>query len=126
VVASGGSQPTGQAERDAALRMTRSLKGSHQKALGADKGYDTRELVAELRIRGIMPHVTQNIQARRRSQRSMPTRPIIRVVPTLISARKQIEQVFGWIKHLLGSGSSRLEADPRWELRSGCMWWPAT
>ena len=37
VVASEVSQATGRAEREAALRMARSLRGAHQKTLGADK-----------------------------------------------------------------------------------------
>ena len=41
--------------------MIRSLKGAHQKTLGADKGYDAREFVADLRISGVTPHVAQNI-----------------------------------------------------------------
>ena len=41
VVASEVSQVTSRAEREAAIRMARSLKGAHQKTLGADKGYDT-------------------------------------------------------------------------------------
>jgi hypothetical protein len=60
VVASEVSQATGKAERDAVLRMARSLSGTQQKCLGADKGYDTRDFVADLRISGITPHVEQN------------------------------------------------------------------
>lgn len=37
---------------------------SHQIMLGADKGYDTRDFEADLRISGITPHVAQKIQAR--------------------------------------------------------------
>lgn len=55
------SQSTGKAERDAALRMACSLRGAHQKTLAADKGYNTREFVAGLRIKGITPHVAQNL-----------------------------------------------------------------
>ena len=43
------------------MRIARSLRGTHQKTLGADKGYDTREFVADLRINGITPHVAQNL-----------------------------------------------------------------
>ena len=67
VVASEVSQATGRAERDSALRLMRSIRGAHQKTLGADKGYDTRDFVADLRINGITPHVAQNIHARRSS-----------------------------------------------------------
>lgn len=67
VVASEGSQATGRTERVYALRMARSLQGARQKTLGADKGYDARDFVADLRISGITPHLAQNIQTRRRS-----------------------------------------------------------
>ena len=40
--------------------MTRSLRGAHQKTLGADKGYDTMDFMADPRITGITPHVVQN------------------------------------------------------------------
>jgi IS5 family transposase len=101
VVASEVSQATGRAERVAALRMARSLKGAHQKTLGADKGYDTREFVADLRISGITPHVAQN-----------PTRSGGSAIDgrtarhqgygQSINARKRIEQAFGWIKQSAG------------------------
>jgi hypothetical protein len=55
------SQSTGKAERDAALRMACSLRGAHQKTLAADKGYNTREFVAGLRIKGITHHVEPNL-----------------------------------------------------------------
>ena len=57
----------GYGERAAAVRMAHSLQGAHQKTLGADKGYDTRDFVADLRISGITPHGAQNIHTRRRS-----------------------------------------------------------
>jgi len=47
----------GYGERAAAVRMARSLLGAHQKTLGADKGCDTRDFVADLRISRITPHV---------------------------------------------------------------------
>ena len=55
------SPASGTAERDSALRMAQSLKGSHQKSLGADKDYDTKAFVADLRMSGITPHVAWNI-----------------------------------------------------------------
>src|SRR5512147_414037 len=47
------------AERLAALAMAEALPAGH-KTLGADKGYDTRGFVMELRELGITPHVAQN------------------------------------------------------------------
>ena len=34
--------------------------GAHQKTLGADKNYDTKGMVAELRRIGVTPHLAQN------------------------------------------------------------------
>jgi hypothetical protein len=67
VVASDVTPADGDGERAAAVRMARSLPGSHRKTLTADKGYDTRDFMADIRIPGITPHGAQNIQARRRS-----------------------------------------------------------
>ena len=101
VVASEVSQATGKAERDAALRMARSLSGAHQKTLGADKGYDTRDFVADLRISGITAHVAQNLT---RSGGSVIDGRTARHqgYAQSIHSRKRIEQVFGWIKQAAG------------------------
>ena len=96
VVASEVTPADGYGERAAALQMARSLAGAHQKTLGADKGYDTKDFVADLRISGITPHVAQNIQARRRS--AIDDRTVRHQgYSQSINARKRIEQVFGWI-----------------------------
>jgi len=115
VVASEVTQASGTAERDSALRMARSLRGAHQKTLGADKGYDTRDFVADLRISGITPHVAQNIQPRRSS--AIDGRTVRHEgYAQSINARKRIEQVFGWIKQAAGlrqlkaRGRSKVEA----------------
>ena len=97
VVASEVSQATGRAEREAALRMARSLRGAHQKTLGADKGYDTREFVADLRMNGITPHVAQNITRSGGSAIDGRTARHQGYAQS-INSRKRIEQVFGWIK----------------------------
>jgi hypothetical protein len=61
VVASEVYLATGKADRDAAVRMASTLSGAHQKPLGAAKGYETRDFVADLRISGITPPVAQNV-----------------------------------------------------------------
>ena len=96
VVASEVSQATGRADREAAIRMARSLKGAHQKTLGADKGYDTRDFVADLRVSGITPHVAQNISRSGGSAIDGSTARHQGYAQS-INARKRIEQVFGWI-----------------------------
>jgi len=81
--------------------MVRSLQGSHQKTLGADKGYDTRDYVAELRISGITPHVAQNIRPPRRSAIDGRIARHYGYAQS-INPRKRIEQVFCWIKQAAG------------------------
>jgi len=101
VVASEVTPADGYGERAAAVRMARSLPGAHQKTLGADKGYDTRDFVADIRFAGITPHVAQNIQARRRS--AIDARTVRHQgYARSINARKRIEQVFGWMKQAAG------------------------
>jgi transposase len=101
VVASEVTPADGYGERAAARRMARSLVGAHRKTLGADKGYDTRDFVADIRFAGITPHVAQNIQARRRSAIDGRTTRHVGYAQS-INARKRIEQVFGWIKQAAG------------------------
>lgn len=101
VVASEVTPADGYGERAAALRMARALRGAHQKTLGADKGYDTRDFVADLRFAGVTPHVAQNVQPRRRS--AIDGRTVRHPgYARSIHARKRIEQVFGWIKQSAG------------------------
>lgn len=101
VVASEVTPADGYGERAAAVRMARTLRGAHQKTLAADKGYDTRDFVADIRFAGITPHVAQNIQARRRSAIDGRTARH-QGYSKSINARKRIEQVFGWIKQAAG------------------------
>jgi transposase len=101
VVTSEVTPADGYGERAAAVRMVRSLTGAHQKTLGADKGYDTRDFVADIRFAGTTPHVAQNIQARRTS--AIDGRTVRHPgYAHSINARKRIEQVFGWIKQAAG------------------------
>lgn len=54
------TQAVGTGERDAAKEMAADVPGAHQKTLGADKNYDTKGFVAEMRRIGVTPHVAQN------------------------------------------------------------------
>src|SRR6266567_6545412 len=60
------SQAGGTAERDAVPELIEQVRerGFHPRTLGADKGYDTKDCVAELRERKVRPHVTQNTSGR--------------------------------------------------------------
>src|SRR5881396_3215513 len=54
----------GRAERDAALVMLEQIPGRKPVTVGGDKGFDTRDFVAECRHLGVTPHVAQNLARR--------------------------------------------------------------
>ena len=53
------TEANGTAERDAALYMLIWIPGSRRLSVGTDRGYDTRDFVAECRDLSITPHVAQ-------------------------------------------------------------------
>ena len=87
---------TGTAEREAALEMVGSLPEGSRITLGADKGYDVADFVAELRSMNVTPHIAQNDTNRRSAIDGRTTRH----EGYLISQRrrKRVEEVFGWGK----------------------------
>lgn len=90
-------QCNGTAERDAALLMAERVEGTQRVTLGADKGYDTNEFVAEMRRMNVTPHVVQN---EKRPGGSAIDGRTTRHDGYQISMRKRkrIEEVFGWLK----------------------------
>ena len=92
------AQANGHAERETALQMVdESLPGRKRITLGADKGYDTRDFIANCRLRNVTPHVAQNEHSRRRSAidgrtTSVPGYGISQRI------RKRVEEIFGWTK----------------------------
>jgi transposase len=91
------TQATGTAERDAALVMLDRRRLRRKRVtLAADKGYDTRAFVEELRQRDVTPHVTQNTSNRKSAIDGRTTRHPGYVLSQRV--RKRIEECFGWIK----------------------------
>jgi transposase len=90
-------QCSGTAERDAARLMAERIEGVGRVTLAADKGYDTRDLVADMRAMNVTPHVAQNVKRRGGSALDGRT---ARHAGYAISQRKRkrIEEVFGWLK----------------------------
>lgn len=90
-------QSNGTAERDAALLMLEQIPGSQRVTVGADKGYDTRDFVAECRNLGATPQVAQNERRAGGSaiDRRTTQRPGYRISQV---KRKRIEECFGWLK----------------------------
>ena len=73
--------------------------------LGADRGYDTRDFVADVRALGVTPHLAQNERGRRSAIDGRTTR-----LPGYRQSqrrRKRVEEVFGWIKTVGAGGKLR-------------------
>jgi transposase len=87
----------GTAERDAALLMLEQIPAEQRVTVGADKGYDTREFVAECRQMNVTPHVAQNTH---RNGGSAVDGRTTRHAGYALSQRKRkrIEECFGWLK----------------------------
>ena len=82
--------------------------GAHQKTIGADKHYDTRGFVAEMRRLAVTPHVVQNIACSGGSTIDGRTTRHVGY-GTSINARRGIEKVFGWIKQWGGQRQFKLQ-----------------
>jgi transposase len=100
VVASTLTQATGTAEREAACTMVDDLDLGHRITVGADKAYDSKDFVAEMRERGATPHVAQNTKGRRSAIDGRTTRHGGYAISQ--NKRKRIEEVFGWMKSAAG------------------------
>lgn len=90
------TEATGTAEREAAAEMVEDIPGQKQVTLGADKNYDTQEMVKQLRERKVRPHVAQNNQGRRSAIDGRTTRQAGYQISQ--RARKKVEESFGWMK----------------------------
>ena len=90
-------QCNGTVERDAAMLMAERLQGAGRVTIAADKAYDTKDFVSEMRGMNVTPHVSQNTK---RSGGSAIDGRTTRHAGYQVSQRKRkrIEEVFGWTK----------------------------
>ncbi len=90
------TEANGTAERDAAMLMAERLPGVKRVTLGADKNYDTKEFVRELRRMNITPHVAQNNTNRASAIDQRTTQHAGYALSQ--RERKRVEESFGWMK----------------------------
>ena len=90
-------QCNGTAERDGAMMMAERVEGTERITVGADKAYDTKDFVSEMRGMNATPHVSQN---NKRPGGSAIDGRTTRHEGYQVSQRKRkrIEEVFGWMK----------------------------
>lgn len=111
------TQATGTAEREAALALVDGLNAKGRITLGADKGYDARAFVAELRARKVTPHIARNDHETKTGKRrssaidGRTTRHPGYAISLRI--RKRIEEVFGWGKTVGGLRKTRHKGTAR-------------
>ena len=99
------SLATGTAERDAVPELLDGVRerGYRPRTLGADRGYDTKDCVKDIRSRRVTPHVTQKKKHSAIDGRT--TRHAGYAVSLRI--RKRVEEVFGWMKTVGGLRRTR-------------------
>lgn len=90
----------GHGERDAAREMITAVAHGRRITLAADKGYDTRDFVADLRALHVTPHVAAHTTGRRSAIDGRTTRHAGYAISQ--RHRKRVEQGFGWMKTVGG------------------------
>jgi len=96
-VATALTPASGTAERATAVALVRTLPERRGRiTLGADRGYDSRECVAQLRAAGVTPHIAQQTRRRRSAIDQRTTRHAGYAVSQ--RRRKRVEEIFGWLK----------------------------
>lgn len=109
-------EASGFAERDAVAPLIARARqrGLRPATLGADKAYDTADLVATARALGVTPHVAQDTTRRRSAIDGRTTRHPGYAVSQRI--RKRVEEIFGWMKTIGGFRRTRYRGLARSQL----------
>ncbi|TJV13063.1 IS5 family transposase [Mesorhizobium sp.] len=113
----GITQATGTGERDAALAMLDRRPSRRRITLGADKAYDVRQFIKDLRERKVTPHIAVD------GHLSKTGKPRVTAIDDRTKrhpgydvsqrCRKRIEEVFGWIKASAGMAKVKLRGCAR-------------
>lgn len=87
---------TGTAERETGVVLAGRVAKCRRVTLGADKGYDTADFVAEVRSLNVTPHVAQHTSGRGSAIDGRTTRHPGYAISQHI--RTRVEEIFGWLK----------------------------
>lgn len=111
------TQATGLAEREAALQMLDRRGPRGRITLGADKAYDVRGFVEELRRRQVTPHIAidGNVRKSGKPRASAIDARTTGHIGYAVSqrCRKRIEEVFGWAKSSAGLAKVKLRGQQK-------------
>jgi hypothetical protein len=113
------TRASGYGERAAALEMVGHRATSGRITLGADTGYDSRDVVEALWLLQVTPHVAQHTSHRSSAIDQRTTRHAGYRVSQC--KRKRVEEIFGWLKTigLLRKTRHRGRARVSWMFISG-------
>jgi transposase len=118
------TEATGYAERATALEMLDRLPPmTRRRTIAGDKGYDTKDFVADVRELGFTPHIAPNTTRQRSTIDRRTTRHAGHVTSQRI--RKRIEEPFGWMKTIAGGRKLRYIGRQRnraWFLMTGAVY----
>jgi transposase len=109
----------GYGERDAGRELMGRITRKPRVTLGADKGYDTADFIANMRDLGVTPHIAQNTSRRKSAIDARTTRhPGYRLSQVV---RKTVEHPFGWLKAAAGMWQVKVrgKARVRWAFTFG-------
>lgn len=113
------TQATGFAEREATLAMLDRRLRRRRITLGADKAYDVKGFIADLRRRRVTPHVAVDGHVRKsgKPRSSAVDGRTTRHPGYAVSqrCRKRIEEIFGWAKSAAGLAKVKLRGRARVE-----------
>lgn len=102
-------EASGTAERRNALRLIDDIKTTNGRiTLGADKGYDSRDFIADCREREVTPHVARKPNS---AIDGRTTGSIGYAISQRI--RKRVEEIFGWMKTVGGFRKTRFKGIQR-------------
>ncbi len=111
---------SGYAEREAALALLDRRGAKKRITLGADKAYDVRQFIDDLRTRGVTPHIAIDGHIRSTAATARPRSTAIDTRTTRHAGydvsqrcRKRIEEIFGWIKASAGLGRVKVRGCAR-------------
>ena len=113
----GISLAPGTAERETALQLVASRPGQRRITLGADKAYDVRQFIADLRSYNVTPHIAidGHVRVTGKPRVTALDRRTTRHPGYAVSqrCRKRVEEVFGWIKGSAGLARTKLRGRAR-------------
>ena len=96
---------------------------TRRRTVAGDKGYDTKDFVADVRELGFTPHIAPNTTRNRSTIDGRTTRHPGHVTSQRI--RKRIEEPFGWMKTIAGGRKLRYIGKQRnraWFLMTGAVY----